>query len=452
MVTQELSRPMSLLSRYSTASVLALVFVVALAAPARSQPFTYKDYFDSTLADNMSAINAGIACGGNCFYASQYYFNGILDMYEATGQLSYLDQAITWALSQVNYASLTSNVTNWDPPPPGSPTGRNLSGYKWWPGALNQCYVNNDPDGTGPLTCTLTTSFLDEVQGTREWARVIRIVRLNSELNVGSRATNINTIYNHLHTHFIVKWYVAVGINYHNLPLDDAISDKPIMLAHMLLELTRAGLGSTVISGGVTYNSYATNILENYAARISAPAGNGIAAAGAEIWDYQKNPTDSSTYSTDTSHANRMPSMVWAAKQAGRTEIPSTHLEKLGNLLSRIIWDLSLVNPRFTNYIDGVNDAYKTSAPWANGQIYSGWTRTATVSSEALAASKAMLECVIAGSSVCTSPSRTVHASLQGRINLSGTITLAEAATPPVPPLPGFTLSRSGATKLRLRH
>ena len=68
----------------------------------------------------------------------------------------------------------------------------------------------------------------------------------------------------------------------------------------------------------------------------------------------------------DTAHANRFPLAVIDLYRAGIV-FDREDIQGLADLLTKVIWNQSLSDPRFTNFIDGSNGPYRNRGPWNNG-------------------------------------------------------------------------------------
>ena len=105
---------------------------------------------------------------------------------------------------------------------------------------------------------------------------------------------------------------------------------------------------------------------------------------GCMVWDFGIIPLTGGNNdgSPDTSHGNREPMMVTAMYEAGIV-FQLSDVQALGNTLANNIWNQSLTNPMFNNYISGGNEAFGTLGPYACGNIFHGWGELARYSPQA---------------------------------------------------------------------
>ncbi len=158
------------------------------------------------------------------------------------------------------------------------------------------------------------------------------------------------------------------------------------------------------------------------------------------IWDVGKWPIaqgDNLTGVPDTSHANREPMMVVAMAEAG-IEFTQEEIRAMAKTLVNSIWNGDTSDPKFANYIDGQNLAYRTAPPWANGIIYHGWDMVGKYSAEALRVLAITHNRIITRkpSDPAFNPSLGANASSYGRMMLAGTLArnrVGGAAVPVVP-------------------
>jgi hypothetical protein len=249
----------------------------------------------------------------------------------------------------------------------------------------------------------------------------------------GSRATAVRDF---VHDHVVRKWMARDQWGFLSTT---PTSDKPYLLANIMLGLGRAGLTNTIFRTTMTYQQGIVVLLNSYLATVSAPSGP-IATAGAELHHYKgytgatfcgDAPNTVSPCSGDTEHENRIPHTIQRAVDMGYSSLVNMtptgstleqHAPKLARLLGFVIWDRSTTLPRFTNYVDGANHHFRTRPPWDNGVIGMGWLHIAHHHADAISAGRSMLQCVRTG---CASPSRARNAPVQARTGLAGTTALA---------------------------
>src|SRR5688572_5213968 len=76
----------------------------------------YQKAFDSILYEHGDMLDSAAASGrGSTYYTFSYALDGILGMYEGTGDLRYLEQALAWGETMVAKAKITDTdgLLNW---------------------------------------------------------------------------------------------------------------------------------------------------------------------------------------------------------------------------------------------------------------------------------------------------------------------------------------------------
>jgi hypothetical protein len=135
------------------------------------------------------------------------------------------------------------------------------------------------------------------------------------------------------------------------------------------------------------------------------------------IWDVGLH-TESGNYAKlpDTAHASEAMLMI-LAYEAGIV-FSLGDVQRMANTLSDIIWNGSISNPMFSNYIDGSNLQYRTrTQPGENGLVYSAWALTGKYSVNVQTAISSLLQAIIAGKQ---NPSIAYNATSYGKVALSG--------------------------------
>lgn len=154
-----------------------------------------------------------------------------------------------------------------------------------------------------------------------------------------------------------------------------------------------------------------------------APAGDGW------IWENGTIPIGSDTDGTpgsvgnqagvpDTSHANREAFLMMSLYEAG-IMFTRADLERMAATLAGAVWNRSVDEPSFSNYIDGSDAPYRVyKEPGLNGSVYHGWALMGGYSPEAQRVLMDLLAAVLRGK---RNPSieRNVS-SYGGRISLCG--------------------------------
>jgi len=354
----------------------------------------YQSYFDKEYGANSSRFNSMVNSGDSVDY---YYFAQVLDgttcMYEATGDLAYLERALKWAETMVSKAAIIDR-----------------DGKKNWKGD----YVYG----------SVSVSYLHhEFVAGMEMLRLARLIITDAGLN-GGYGPRAQTVYQFVKTHIVDKQIYTRGNLYwfENDAADygSALSAKTANLARLCLYIYQIG-------GDAKYRDLGDTFAQSFKERLQ-PYGGGL------VWDLGYNEDDDSYPAPDTAHANRHPYMAVEFYRAGRA-ITLNDLNGLAALLSNKIWNQSYSDPRFTNFIDGSNTTYLSRGAWANGYIVSGWMNLGEVAPEVQAIGDAVLEGIIAG---VRNPSLDYMNHDRGRTQLVGHLAknLALNTSPPPTPEP----------------
>lgn len=370
----------------------------------------YKGIYDGQYTTNQATYDSYAASGeGLSYYTFQYPLAATLSMYEATGDTNYLQRVLTWGQTMVSAATIIDD-----------------DGKKNWSGTWES-----------PHSATPISFQLYDFQGSTELARVARIVLTNPALTntFGSQATNIynfvrdHIVNKHLYTRSGLAGFIA-GVNQTNT----CVNDKPVLLLTILVDLK---VTSDALGG-------ADNTAYNYPTVLSDMAKglkdhNGVKPRfesfnGGLLWD--KDLTFESPeyvgFGWDTQHANRVPCVVISLYREG-IELDISYVQGIADLFTEVIWNQSLADPMFTNFIDGGNEVFHGRDAWNNGFIYSGWVLLSEFDEQTFTTTDAMLKAILAGVS---NPSISYNDTHWGRISLAGHLAKAAAATddPPTPP------------------
>lgn len=129
---------------------------------------------------------------------------------------------------------------------------------------------------------------------------------------------------------------------------------------------------------------------------------------GGWIWENQTIPIGSDTDNTpgsvgnqagvpDTSHTNREAFLMQTLHEMGMVYSRSD-LERMAETLAATMWNGSLEDPSFSNYLNGDDRAYRVyKAPGLNGSIYHGWALMGAYSPRAQAAMIVTLKAIVKG-------------------------------------------------------
>jgi hypothetical protein len=356
------------------------VLTGALASPASAQ-FKYKTYFDQHWAGHQTWADSQAASGSaNTYYGFQYVLMGMIGMYEGTGDLKYLDQALRWSETMVSKATLADD-----------------KGYRNWSAA-----GSFEPNG-------LYGTMLEELQGATEPARVARLILTNP--NLSAYHARARAVRDFINVHMVEKWLYSrsqeAWFLWNASDKTNAYSDKTAMIIRIMLDLHKTGI--------TKYAALTKTLADGFLSRTQAFTG------GSLIWDYKNGWKDG--YSMDTSHGNRYPIMAVDLMNSGVT-MNRTHITGLARLLTEVIWNKSLSLPLFTNFIDGVNDSYSsTIGPYQIGVIFLGWAALGAYDTKAQQVIEAHMDAIIANPGDLRLTSTSTH----GRFALPGFLTMNRA-------------------------
>jgi len=356
------------------------------------EPVSYYQGIYDTEYQNSKAVLDSMAASGDAetYYTFQYALGGTLSLYEATRDVKYLERALAWAETMVSKAAIMDS-----------------NGNRNWSGA-----------GLSPYARAPIAHQLHDLQGSTELGRLARISLTDPVLKrrYGSRAT---VIYDFLRDHILNKHlFTRSGLSWFQndvVQLRRAMNDKTALLLRVL---TSVYLSSAALGGAdnatYKYLEILTELAKGFKARLE-PYQDGL------IWDRRLGyagpvpPNDPSTL-MDTSHANRFPyalvDLHWAGIVFAREDVRGVSV-----LLTRTIWNRSLTDPRFTNFIDGANYPASGRPAWGLGNIYHGWVVLAEYDPQVRLVADAVLKAILAGTS---NPSLDHMNTLHGRIALSG--------------------------------
>ncbi|MCR4294657.1 MAG: hypothetical protein NUW21_03935, partial [Elusimicrobia bacterium] len=152
---------------------------------------------------------------------------------------------------------------------------------------------------------------------------------------------------------------------------------------------------------------------------------------GGWIWENQTIPIGSDTDNTpgsvgnqagvpDTSHANREAFLMTTLSEMGLLFSPAD-LDRMARTLTDTLWNQSLADPMFANYLNGSDKPYRVyKQAGLNGSIYHGWALMGGYSPRAQEALIATLKAIVLGKH---NPSLERNAtSYGGRVGLAGHI------------------------------
>jgi hypothetical protein len=306
----------------------------------------------------------------------RYALDGMAMMAEGTGQAKYVEQALRWAETIIAKATVVD-----------------VNGYRNWSGPW-----------VSPYSSTSIAYHLNDVGIGVPLSEIARIVLLDPTWAVtyGARGKAIRDF---VAKHITEKHFVARSDRswYWNLSVSTTrdLSTRTPQGLQIILNLSQTGI--------TTELAWAKNVVANWWQYHFEPW-----RTEAIIWDLTRNP-EAPGYAWDTSHANVVPYFMVRAYETGvESSVPLTQLSRL---LIGTIWNGSLTDPMFTNYIDGVNDYFRTRPPYNNGQIYMGWITLGAYDTQVRVVGEAVLDAIVRGQQ---NPSLNFMSSLWGKLELAG--------------------------------
>jgi len=207
--------------------------------------------------------------------------------------------------------------------------------------------------------------------------------------------------------HVIQYWYKKV-YNSSKVPCPGGLvwDDKCSLVGMILTFMYQA-------TGNVLYRDLAQGVGEGFKGRLQ-PAGTGW------VWDNGVIPSGyGGIYAgvPDTAHANRESMMVVYMHEVGIV-FSVSDVQRMANTLSGTIWNGSISNPLFSNYINGSNITFSNrTAPGSNGAIYPGWALLGGYSQKAQDAVGYLFKAIVDGKS---NPSIDYNSTTYGKVALSG--------------------------------
>jgi hypothetical protein len=362
--------------------------LVAAKSPAVSKTPTgssesctrYQSFFDAVHTSNKAYLDRMAAKGDGPTYSTfRYALDGTVAMASGTRDPKYVEQALMWAEAIVSKATIIDH-----------------RGYRNWRGPRSSphasepiAYHLNDVGIGAALSEVARLILLDP-----SWARVY-----------GTRATAIRNfvarqlVEKHLVGRADRSWYENLSAS-----TTKGLSDKAPQLLRTIVNLSEIGI--------TTELAWAQMIVANWKRHHFQRWGT-----NAVIWDLKRG-AEVRGYSWDTSHAFPIPYYFVRAVEAKLES--SVILAELSSLLLGTIWNRSISDPRFSNFIDGVNDPALGRGPWALGIVYHGWVTLGAYDSDVQAVMEAVLQALINGQ---RNPSLDSMNSVWGKLELAGHVT-----------------------------
>jgi hypothetical protein len=337
------------------APIIAFALLGVSAASASTNCTEYNLYFDAVLEKVQHRLDREAASGdGRSYYSFSYSLDGVIAMFEGSRDAKYLQVALTWAERMTAAAA----VVDYD-------------GRRNWNGTWLSRFASER-----------ITHQLYEFQGAPPLSRLARLILTNSELKerYGERA---ESIYRFVKDNVIDKWLARSGEETFRrvATTGRGYPDTAALFARALLNIA-------AIDSNAAYMSLARDMVDGFTSRLVPYRG------GSLIWGLGDSP-EMPGQTLDTSHANRHPYLTAEAYEAGLvTRVP---VDGLARLLTEVIWNKSVSNPRFTNLIDGTDPTIGDSAPSGIGQIYAGWAALGAHDQRARLVVESTLRAIIAG-------------------------------------------------------
>ena len=166
-------------------------------------------------------------------------------------------------------------------------------------------------------------------------------------------------------------------------------------------------------TGDRLYLEYASRIADGFMTHVTEQNGTWI-------WDKGKVPVatgENLRGTPDTSHANREAMMVLTMRETG-IRFGEKDVACLVTTLTSLIWNQDPEDPKFANYLDGWNGAYRNVGPWENGNIFHGWAMIGSYSSQAQTVLETYYYAILAGT--LEPPAAANNGSSYGRMELAG--------------------------------
>jgi len=276
-------------------------------------------------------------------YGTEPLVSGFVSMYEATQDDSYIDEA----LSGVENLMLLMDDTDGD-------------GYKEWRPPL--CINQVDYNGITKCAC------LDVERGTRQYARLVRVIKNDAQLNsiYGTRADNVlQVIKQDIIDHPNCRSRYQPGFTNGIKPVYHIISHGALILNEL-----------NMIESNPTYQSFVNTQVTELQSHLISDLGDPNAVAWGTTWCVDLEYTYPDCYQvgvpglpfcrdsnnnqlcspSDTSHSENF---MFAAIEFYRSGIVFTRqdINTFEYTFMNKVWDGNIKDPRYYDYIDGNNIA-----------------------------------------------------------------------------------------------
>lgn len=378
----------------------------------------YQTYSDTVWAQNKNTFISMSNSGNyNDVYTLQFLIDGLIAMYEATDNATYIDRALM--LVENEMASAVPDARD---------------GRIGWPRT----------DGK--------SNFVDEARVSEYFSHLGAVIKTNPSLNsvYGSRADAVLTF---TENNLLDKWlndrnfgnyantwdWVANTQNEPSGTLSGYIQGQQILTSLAVRNMYAAGRTSPA-HGTQSWNVLGNIVMGNFTKRLVTKSN------GACVWDEGKFLwTDSKTGIMDTFHSNEFPLAAITYYQDGNI-VSSSNIQCLAKTFTRNIWNNKTTWPNPTqgksgsiwmnNYIDGqdINFAdqkynwvstshplYNTYGGMSSG-VYSGWCYLGQYDKEAYTACNALYTFVSTYSDNTANPVINRNSAAISKIALSGAL------------------------------
>ena len=321
-----------------TLATLLSLFIVSATHAADLLDFRdlHKQYVNSYAAEIQSMSLSGKS---DEYYYLNYYLHGMLSAVEATQDDSMLRNVIRSIDNMISKSVISNGRRVWQPIVENG-----------WPVQMYS-YKSSSPI-----------------------ARAAAVIMQNPTFR-GKYAAEANRYIAFVDESIIQFWHIGVyGTKISWLPEDLGgwgsyayWSDNASALGQIAALLYSATRNAPTARTSM-YLNIATRIAQGFRRKLQ-PRGTGW------IWDNGTADPESGKNTQlvpDTSHANDEARLVAFTYEA-RVVFTLNDVQKMANTLSDTIWNGSLDNPMFANYINGANTPYRDATAWSNGTVYHGW-------------------------------------------------------------------------------
>ncbi len=380
---------------------------------------SYRSYYDEVMAtEHDQFLQASILTGttGAFLYNLQYAVDGVLSMYEATGDREVLNTAILYVTNVMNEAEVIED------------------GYYESDGFLDWETLS----GGKPMSRRQGT-LLHDFQFASPMSRLARIIHEDVRLQDDAQLQGFgDTLTEFVEQQIVVKW---LDFRYQREWLEGFYAkngywtDKATHIINICHNLTSIQGEDTACDG------IEQSLGEHFKNQLV------IEDDGAYVWGlYDPWPRGFFNLSPDTAHESRVVTMI-TNLGPDNVVFDQTDIWHLGKTFTERIWngrtdweDRAGVqeSPWFHNYIDGSDDNYSNYSFYLagtegmNGLIYDGWVKLGQFIPEAQLASDALLS-YIQDTSWATNSIRQRNGTRWGKIALAGQLAKNLRLSSPVP-------------------